>query len=221
MDRGEKHVAAEQGVAHGDSGEGVIRALVAVSDEAAAALVPDHPEARSGEEREVEVGNLREGAGGGGGGVGRLGGVEPEERAGAEDRRRVERVQAAEEGVAGDDAAERGARRAGTAEVGEGGEADQDIGEDVVGEGQLSRRRRRRHRECGADCQRDAARGGVGIRVFARRELECGGIWGFFARNDAVSSALEERGDWGVPEVAAAAHPRVQRRRGSYTSGKR
>jgi hypothetical protein len=68
--------------------------------------------------------------------------VEPEERAGAEDRQRVERVQAAEEGVAGDDAAERGAGRAGAAEVGEGGEADQDIGEDAVGQGQLSRRRR-------------------------------------------------------------------------------
>jgi len=54
----------------------------------------------------------------------------------------VERVQAAEEGAAGDDAAEGGAGRAGAAQVLERGEADEDLREDVVGEGQVHRGRR-------------------------------------------------------------------------------
>jgi len=45
----------------------------------------------------------------------------------AQQGRRVERVEAAEEGVAGDDAAERGAGRAGAAQVLEGGEPDEDL----------------------------------------------------------------------------------------------
>uniref|UniRef100_A0A0A9HAL2 Uncharacterized protein n=1 Tax=Arundo donax TaxID=35708 RepID=A0A0A9HAL2_ARUDO len=57
----------------------------------------------------------------------------------------MERVQAAEEGTADDDAAEHGVGHAGAAVVGEGGEADEDLGEEVVGAGQrLPRRRGRR-----------------------------------------------------------------------------
>lgn len=54
---------------------------------------------------------------------------------------RVEGWDAAAEGVAGDDAAEGRAGDAGAAEVFEGGEADQDLREAVVGEGQQVTRR--------------------------------------------------------------------------------
>lgn len=85
----EKHVAAEQGVADRDSGdEGAIPACV--DNEATGELVPDNPKARFGEEREIEVGRFGEGTGGRGEGVGHVDGVEIQERADAEDRRRVE-----------------------------------------------------------------------------------------------------------------------------------
>jgi len=146
-----KFVAAEQGVADRYGGECRMRTLVAVEDEAAAAGVPDLPETPGGEERELEVGGFGDGAGGGRGGVWRLRGVEQRgEGVEAEQGRRLERVQAAEEGVAGDDAVERGVGRAGAAQVLEGGEPDEDLCEDVVAEGHhLTRRRQRCHREPG------------------------------------------------------------------------
>jgi hypothetical protein len=111
-----KHVATEQGVAYRNRVECRTRTLVAVENEAAAAGVADHPEARPGEEQEPEVGGVGDGAGRAGGGVGRLDGVELRgEDVEAEERRQVERVQAAEEAAAGDDAAEGGAGRAGAA----------------------------------------------------------------------------------------------------------
>ncbi|CAN6219194.1 unnamed protein product [Urochloa humidicola] len=67
-----KRVAAEQGVADRNGGEGRIRTLVAVEDEAAAEGVADHREARAWEERELEVGGLSERAGGAGERVGWL-----------------------------------------------------------------------------------------------------------------------------------------------------
>lgn len=48
----------------------------------------------------------------------------------------MERVQAVEEGVADDDATECGIRRVGLAHVGEGGEEDQVLPEEVVCKGQ-------------------------------------------------------------------------------------
>lgn len=67
----------------------------------------------------------------------------------------MEAAEAAEEGVAGDEAAEGGAGRGCASEVRGGGEADEDLLEELVGEVQLRRRgrleavrrlpRRRRH----------------------------------------------------------------------------
>ena len=126
----ENYVAAEQGVANRYGGECRTCTVVAVEDEAAAEGVPDHPGTLGlgGKERELEIGSFSDGAGGARRGVWRFRGVEQRgEGEEAEQGRRVERVQAAEEGVAGDDAAERGAGRAGAAQVLEGGEPDEHL----------------------------------------------------------------------------------------------
>ena len=142
---------AEQGVADRYDGECRMRTLVAVEDEVATTGVPDLLETLGGEERELEVGGFGNGAGDGHGGVWRLCGVEQRGGVEAEQGRRLERVQAAEEGVAGDDTVERGAGSAGAAQVLEGGEADEDLCENVVAEGHHPTHRRQRcHREPGA-----------------------------------------------------------------------
>lgn len=95
--------------------------------------------------------------------MGRLHGVEAPGGGVADERRRVERVEAAEEGRLGDHAAEGGAGDGGAAEVGERGEADQNFREDIVAEA-------RRHRATEA-----AVRGGEGGGLFTGLMLDVEG----------------------------------------------
>uniref|UniRef100_M8BV85 Uncharacterized protein n=1 Tax=Aegilops tauschii TaxID=37682 RepID=M8BV85_AEGTA len=112
----QQHVAPRQGVAHGEGGfEGPPRDP-AVEEDAAVADVAGMPGAEPpllglGHEGVGEVGGVEEGGGGPRGGVRRLGGVEGAAPVvdEAEEGRRVELAEAAEEGAVGDDAAEGGA----------------------------------------------------------------------------------------------------------------
>lgn len=94
---------------------------------------------------EGEAGGAGESAGGRSVGVGRLGWLEPSSQCGTEEteeERRVEGPVAAEEGGAGDEAVEGGASGGGAGEVGRGCDPEEDLLQEVVGEGGCLRRRR-------------------------------------------------------------------------------
>lgn len=145
-----------------------------VGDEegAAVAEVPYSPAVAVGEEGVLEdsggVGEVGEGAGGGGGWMGRLGRDEGLPRE-AEERRRVGGAEAVEEGVAGDDAAEGGAGGGRAGEVGGSRDAEEDILEEIVGEGL----RRRGH--CGYLGSALESAGSLGWRPNGGEGEESGG----------------------------------------------
>lgn len=165
----EQNVPPEEGVADSDIGEGGGAAGErAVEEEPAVAVVAEEPGAGGRrEEGEGEVRGEGEGAGGGGRRVRGHGGVEGGGAVGAQDaerQRRVERAEAAEEPRGGGDAAEGAARRGGPREVARRGHADEDLGEDVVGESwQPGHWRRRR-----IGSRWGSAAGGYGYRDVLR-----------------------------------------------------
>lgn len=94
---------------------------------------------------EGEVGGAGESAGGTSVGVGRLGWLESSSSSWieeAEEERRVEGPVAAEEGGAGDEPAEGDASGGNAGEVGRGGDPEEDLLQEIVGEGCYLRRRR-------------------------------------------------------------------------------
>jgi hypothetical protein len=151
----EQHVPPVQGVTHHelevhqeDDPVKVVAVVVlgkALQEDAALAMIagaPGFEPSPDGDERVGEVGGVGDGAGEQCGRVGWLCGVEAILPFGneADEGRRVDGFEAAKEATFSDDAAERAASGGDAGEIGRGRQAEEDLLEELVGEGRKLRR---------------------------------------------------------------------------------